>query len=506
MNLQRWETFLQAFHPLKEVYFKVDGFFLKAFVPLASRLMMGMMVFGALVTLLIQVLAIQHRYPLDYGEAPLVDQAMRLSRGIPIYRNNLDTPPFTISNYPPLYILSLVPWVSLFGPNFWAGRLISTLCAWWTAWMIYRLVFRLSGDRAAALAGGLLFIANPFVSHWSALLRIDLLALAFCVSGLELLTRKPLSPRAFWGGALCLIAAIFTRQSYALAAPFAAFVWFLFEDKGKAFRLALVVGGISLALAGLLNIMTQGGFFFNIVTANVNDFGLDRLRWNFQHLWMVLKYLLVLAGFSLLQHPLHSSSWRLTAPFLVGAFLSSLTIGKIGSNVNYFLELCAALALCGGVMLAKLRQQPRLSWLQVVLLLVLTVQGSDMMRASFNEFGADLGGRMKRINELRRLEALVSAVDGPVLADEYMGMITLNGRYLYLQPFELTQLANAGIWDETPLAESIRNKEFDLILIHYFPFFDVYKERWTPVMLAMIERNYKEFETLADTKVYIPIR
>lgn len=490
-----------------EDWFQKTNDFLRAFVvPVVSRWMTGVFIAGALMTLLIQGLAIQYRYPLDYGEAPLVDQAMRLSRGINIYRSQLDTPPFTISNYPPLYILALTPWVSLFGPNFWAGRLISTLSAWWTAWMIFRLVYRLTGDRWASLTAGLLFIANPFVSHWSALLRIDLLALAFAVTGMEFLSRKPLSSRAFWMGAFCLVAAIFTRQSYALAAPLAAFVWLLYEDKSKALRLVLVVGGISIILAGVLNFMTKGGFFFNIVTANVNEFGWERLRWNLNHLWMVLQYLLVLGGLSLLQHPLRSLSWRLTAPFLVGASLSAMTIGKIGSNVNYFLELCAALALAGGIVVAKVRQKPYLAWAQVVLCVFLVFQGAGMIRYSLNEFGADLAGRMKRVNELRRLEALVSAVDGPVLADEYMGMITLNHRSLYLQPFELTQLAKAGIWDETPLAESIRNKEFDLILIHYFPFYEVYKERWTPVMLAMIERNYEEFEILADTTVYIPKR
>lgn len=504
--MTRWfqERIWHVVYPWVNWFQKVNAFLEKIAVPLVSRWMMGVFVAGALITLLIQMLAIQHRYQIDYGEAPLVDQAMRLSQGINIYRNNLETPPYTISNYPPLYILAITPWVSLFGPNFWAGRLISTLCAWWTAWMIYRIVFRLSGDRWAALAGGLFFIANPFVSHWSALLRIDLLALAFAVTGLELLSRVPLSTRSFWGGACCLVAAIFTRQSYALAAPLAAFIWLLFEDKAKALRLVLSVGAISLLLAGVLNVMTKGGFFFNIVTANVNEFGWERLRWNLTHLWDVLRYLLVLGAISFLQHPLRSRSWRLTAPFLVGASLSALTIGKIGSNVNYFMELCAALALAGGSVLAKIRQNPHLAWAQVLLFVFLGFQGVGMIRISLDEFGSDLAGRMKRVHELRRLEALVSAVDGPVLADEYMGMITLNRRPLYLQPFELTQLAKAGIWDETPLAESIRNKEFDLILIHYFPFFDVYKERWTPVMLAMIERNYEVFETLADTRVYIP--
>jgi len=45
---------------------------------------------GALTFLLYQVLALTHPYPLDYGEAPLVDQAMRLFQGQNIYAEDID--------------------------------------------------------------------------------------------------------------------------------------------------------------------------------------------------------------------------------------------------------------------------------------------------------------------------------------------------------------------------------------------------------------------------------
>ena len=39
-----------------------------------------------------QFLAVTYRYSLDYGEAPLVDQAMRLASGQNIYRADISTP------------------------------------------------------------------------------------------------------------------------------------------------------------------------------------------------------------------------------------------------------------------------------------------------------------------------------------------------------------------------------------------------------------------------------
>jgi len=85
-----------------------------------------------------------------------------------------------------------------------------------------------------------------------------------------------------------------------------------------------------------------------------------------------------------------------------------------------------------------------------------------------------------------------------------MGLLTLQGRPLYIQPFEVTQLANAGLWDQAPFIESIRNREFPLILIHYFPRHAVYKERWTPEMLSAIEQAYVATDLLGDTRVYRP--
>src|ERR1044072_2359399 len=80
-----------------------------------------------IICLAYQLLAVPHRYSLDYGEAPLVDHAMHLVSGENIYRTDLSTPPYTISNYPPLYIVLLAIGLKLFGAagSFYFGRIIS---------------------------------------------------------------------------------------------------------------------------------------------------------------------------------------------------------------------------------------------------------------------------------------------------------------------------------------------------------------------------------------------
>ena len=85
------------------------------------------LVYGALAALSYQTEALLFPYPLDYGEAPLVNQAMQLNSGHPIYRQSLQEPPFTIANYPPVYVGILAFFELFFCPAFWYGRLISTL-------------------------------------------------------------------------------------------------------------------------------------------------------------------------------------------------------------------------------------------------------------------------------------------------------------------------------------------------------------------------------------------
>lgn len=448
-----------------------------------------------------QFLAVTHRYSLDYGEAPLVDQAMRLASGQNIYRADISAPPYTISNYPPLYVTLLAISVKLFGAtqSFFVGRLISVLSAWAASIFLMLIVYAPTRDRLAALSAGGIFLAFPFVVYWSPLLRIDMLALALSLAGLCLLVWKPVSPRRLVGVAVLLVAAIYTRQSYGLAAPLAAFVWLLARDWRQALKLALMVGGLGLVLFLLLNDLTRGGFFFNIVTANVNEFRLEILESNWDRFREAALTPLIVGGASLFLIWRWNPLWTLSVPYLIGAALSAVTIGKIGSNVNYLLELCAALSLSAGAVVAWSRAHLSIHSLRAALLILMAFAVGKMLHTTLEDYTWDLRERRAARAELSHLEAFVAETTGPVLVDEYMGMLTLQGRPLVIQPFEVTQLAWAGKWDQAPLLDSIEKGEFASIIIYDRPWA---AERWTEEMLAAINRSYTLADVVADNKVY----
>ena len=223
------------------------------------------------------------------------------------------------------------------------------------------------------------------------------------------------------------------------------------------------------------------------------------MKFNWDRLREAALISLFIGGASLFLTRRWNPLWTLAAPYLIGASLSAATIGKIGSNVNYLLELCAALSLSAGVVIAWSRAHLSIHSLRAALLIILALAVGKMMHVMLKDYTWDLRERRLAISELSQLEALVAETPGPILADEYMGMLTLQGRPLLIQPFEVTQLAWAGKWDQTPLLNSIKNKEFAAIIIYDRPWAD---ERWTPEMFDAINRSYRLVDVVAENKVY----
>lgn len=437
--------------------------------------------------------AIQFPYPLDYGEGPILDQVLRLANFQNIYRVDLDTPPFVIANYPPVFLLLQVPLVRFFGPALWYGRAISALSILLTALLISLTLHTITRDRLASISAGLLLFAIPYVVFWSSLNRVDSLALALSWAALFIIVR--------WSGwrssilaAMLLVAAVYTRQTYGMAASLAACGW-LWKQRSRSNILFLAGTTMILGLILLLimNVSSAGGFFFSIVTSNVNEYSYARAFSALSSLVHRLPLLLICSGlffFIGIKARLHS--WWVVGPYLIGSTLTALTVGKIGSNMNYLYELSAALCLAMGALLAWQRDRP---WLRCLLSTLLILQ----IGWSLNTFGLS---RIEQRAEIDRLMQMVHDTDGLILADEYMALLPLDQRPLYLEPIGFKHLVRAGVWDQQGLINSIRTHRFALILI--YPQYA--EERWTDEMLRQIRESYTKTGELAGTSIYEPQR
>jgi hypothetical protein len=472
-------------------------------VALAAALLLWAQARAALLLLQSDWMGITFPYPLDYGEGPLLDQALRLARFENIYHRDLMVPPYTLANYPPLFSLAQAPFVWAFGPAFWYGRALSALSVLAAALFIGLTLHALTRDWLAALVGGLTLLAFPYILHWSPLNRVDSLALGLSWAGLFVVARWPDRRWGIVGAALLLTAAIATRQSTALAAPLAAFVWLLYaQPRRRAFVFGALLGGVCLLLLLLLNALTHGGFFLNVVVANVNPFVWGEVRRRMDEIVGYMPYLLIgSALFVVAALPARVRSWWLTAPYLVGATLSAITVGKVGSNVNYLYELMAAFSVVAGALVAWAANRP---WLRALALLLLAAQVATLTAWSREEYEPYIRDRVAQQPEIEQLARLVRGANGPVLIDEYMGLVPLAGRSIYFQPFEFKQLADAGLWDEHLLAQAVERQEFALILLYEAPEWRSLESRWTPTLRGRIYRRYDRGEVWAHTVVYRP--
>jgi hypothetical protein len=130
-------------------------------------------------------------FNVDYGEGPILDQVMHLAKFQSIYPRELSELPFAIGNYPPFYHLLQVPFAWIFGPAYWYGRLINLLSILVTAVLIGLVVHKLTQNRLAAVTGGMLLPAIPFILHWSGFVRVDAFALAASWAGITAVVHWP---------------------------------------------------------------------------------------------------------------------------------------------------------------------------------------------------------------------------------------------------------------------------------------------------------------------------
>jgi hypothetical protein len=452
-------------------------------------------------------------YQLNYGEGPLLDQTLRLAAGESIYPADLDAPPFTIANYPPLFLLVQLPFVEAYGAAFWYGRALSLVSSLLAALLIGQTTWNVTRDWIGALVGGVTWLTIPYVLHWSPLNRIDNLALMLSWAGLCIITwggaqNTRLTPLRLLFTALCFTGAAFTRQTYLLAAPLAAFVWLLW-GQGRPLRalgLALVTALLVLLGFNTLLVLTDGGAWTHLVTANANAFLLANIDLyadeiaRHMPLFLVGGALLLVGG---VWRGGRSSAWWLAAPYSLGALAVALTIGKIGSDVNYLYELSAAFCLISGVLIGAAR---RLPLLRAALLVGLMLQVAMMQHLSEERYYDTLVRRTSR-DRLEDIERLRERIEDHerVLVDEFSGLLPQTGRTLLFQPFERTQMAQDGNWDESQFLLLLATHEYDLILMYQPPTApDLPRERWTRAMRNTINEYYRPTARIGETTVYEP--
>lgn len=483
-------------------------------------------------------------FPFDYDQGEgfeLVDTIMFSQGRFPYQDTNVY--PFYSSNYPPLFHVIAAPFVWLFGTAYWYGRLLAFLGTLVGAGAIAYAVYRDGRHRIVALLSGLAFLASNTIYHIGPLFRQHMLMVVFETLAVVVLAHSNeiedtgKRRRAIFAGLALVLAAGYTKQ-LALATAVAVFAFLFIRQPRRA-----VVWGIGFALIGGLiflwmNVATNGQWWLQTITANVNTYYPDQTEGLFR-LWFGLHGFLIIPAALYALYELYFSRLSIYTLWFVAAIAIAFLSGKWGAGDSYFATSIAALCILSGLFASRTlnrswtfppnylsrllinpfrRVAPALGALGMIaipllylgygratfhmpttgafapLASALNIEPNVMDRL-YDSAGRIAGGfadighltTQADIDAGWHIVDLVRQSDKPVLSED-ASFNLLAGKEVIANPTQLYNLANAGKFDPTAMVSMIENQEFGLI---------IYRAQFYPwdVLLAIADA-YEPIETV----------
>jgi hypothetical protein len=275
--------------------------------------------------------------------------------------------------------------------------------------------------------------------------------------------------------------------------------------------MALTWAALVGAVAGALQAASHGWFLTHTVTANISPMNLRTAAAGFGlffnlHPALIAVALVGLAG----------ALWRRESLLFAGyALLAAavyVSVGKAGANVNYALELAAALSVAGGVGLAlvgRLRGSAGAPAVEIGVLLLLAMQLGATGTSSTISRSADARADRERIVSILRY------VPDPVLSED-VSLLLAAGRRVDLVPFPFTQMVTAGRLDQAPLVRRVAGGEFSLVVLEFDPAapgahpdehgnWDARFGRWTGDTIRALVARYRLVDAVGPYTVWAPV-
>jgi len=468
-------------------------------------------------------------YELDYGEGIVLWQAQHVTHLSTAYAS-IQHYPYIVFHYTPLYHLVSVAMSKFTGDLLIAGRLVSAISCLGIcltlAWIVYSTAPK-SASRVAVIGGAVLAGAFPcglIAMRWVPVMRVDMLGLCFTFAGLAVFVLARTSAQRYCAFVL-FVAAMYTRQTLVSGVVACLLVAFVMNRREaiKFFAFTTLLGSVTMAA---LWFATRGEVIKHLFVYNINRFSIRLsfilLAKNLFHPLMIpFLALAAAAAFGSIRATARAISRRNLAPLraslstspyhlalftftvhCVLAGLTSLTVGKSGSNVNYFLEFNLSVFVLASLFIARLlwRRRPKRAFFKIALayLLPIVLVACLTLRVSALVYHLrSMGTRQAEDSEA--LMRILSRSPEPVMSED-MTLLYKTGKQLPFEPAIVRELAATHIWDETPLVNLISNRRFSVMIISK----DYMIERYSPAVLRAIRDNYKPTETHGIFTVYVP--
>jgi hypothetical protein len=474
-------------------------------------------------------------FPFDYDQAEgfELNNAILLARGDCPYCDN-DEFPFYASGYAPFFHILMIPFVWLFGPAFWYGRLIIFIATFITAAAIAYAVKRETRHITIGLLLGGCFLASNYIYHIGPLLRQHLLMVMF-----ETLAVVIIAPAFDLKGnarrkhliiafAVLLLAG-YTKQ-LAISTCLAIGIWGFIRNPRTTLVYSAMLAAIAAIIFAIAMLVTDGHWWTNIITSNQNEYITEQFVGLIRQ-FITLHWTLLLMALLLVLYETYFDRLSVYSVWFIVSFASTVGAGKWGAGDSYFATTLVAMCVLSGIFIARslnsawhFRRTYLSRWLVFTLpaqllsifgLILVIIYGLTVIKfptsgAIFGTLadvfsiepklghrypfydGADwtvgyaVTGHFPSASDVEngwRIVARVHQADGLVMSED-AGFSIQAGREVITNAVQLRNLweidptGENGLYDPTNLFNMIENQEFALI-IRRGDFFPI------PVLVAM---------------------
>lgn len=444
-------------------------------------------VVGALLVGLRTVPLIASPYQIDYGEGLMLDGALRIRHGEPLYPNPFGFP-IVLHVYGPVAYAVAAAVLPAGAPSFAAGRLLIATCSIALSLLLGIVLRRLTGSWWIGLSFGLLLLTLPAFRFWFYLLRADVIGVLFSMIGIALY----LLSRRFWYWSIPFFGlALFCKYSL-LAAPVAMFAHLILNrrlKRGVVFALGL---GMAAALAFLILQARSGGWFaFHMFSTHPDRYSVMQF---------VVGGALVAASAPVVTavavwyaaRDFHRRTLGFAPIYLVASTISALTAGKLGSTTNHFVEWMVACCLCAGLgysmlLLSKYAAKagPVTALLSASMLIGVVAQNRPSMQPS---------RELVQCNDAYRF---VSDSSSSRVLSETLGPLLVAGKpILVSDPFVYGQFDKRRLWPNRKIEDLVNERYFDLIVMSRDPaqVKALGSDVWSESLAGAIGQNYRTVE------------
>ena len=470
----------------------------------------------------------------DYGEGIVLFQTSHITDLHVAYRN-IDTPPYVVFHYPPVYYLLVRLTDRFVGNPLVSGRLTSVLCTLGVLLLIGSLVYRViparwgRGDRFIFAAIAFCLPLQLEAMTWAGFMRVDMAALLFSYAGLVIfiLGGERLLPQVV--SVVLFVVALYTRQT-TIAAALACLAAAAIVSLRRAAALSLFGAALTVSLGAAGNALTSGGFVTNLIGYNVNPFSMMRAARGFAQcfysLGLVLPLALVIVWFQIAKfcrfrlrdslirlraNLAHVSMRRALVVLSIHFALTLVTVGaygKLGSNCNYFLDFQICACVLAAFLLFTLYARPESS-------ARLLSRSYGLAPTIAISFGLALGALLlavrtelvfrgmetqARIGHAQRVVGEIRAAGGPVWSDN-MTLLAQAGRDVVAEPAIVSVLARSGRWNESGLIRMLRERRLALIVAHMDLDSDDF---YSPGVRQAIRESYGLDKRIGEYSLYRP--